>query len=252
LELPLDILYRLIALFASYLFGSISFSRVIARLVKPGTNFENVEMPVEGAEQSFKVTAVGGNTLSMQLGARAGCSAALLDGLKVFLPVLFLRLLVPETDYFLYAAVGGFAGHCWPIYYRFKGGRGVSAFFGGLFAFDPIGALVVAFSGLFLGMVVFRKVKALNVFLMYTGGVILVIPWIWLTKEPWSYLIYAVVINVLFFLAMAPDIQQSAAMIRKYGWKNVEIGMDQFAMGKGMSKMMRRLGLEKDGPTDQE
>lgn len=248
----MDILYRLIALFASYLFGSISFSRVIARMVRPGTKFDHVEMPVGDFDQSFKVTSIGGNTLSMQLGARAGCSAALLDGLKVFLPVLVLHLLFPDTDYFLYAAAGGFAGHCWPIYSQFKGGRGVSAFYGGLFAFDAIGALIVAFSGLFLGMIIFRKVKALNVFLMYTGGVILIIPWMWLTKEHWSYLFYAVAINILFFLAMAPDIQQSVAMIRKYGWKNVQVGMDQFAMGRGMSKMMQRLGLEKDNPTDQE
>jgi len=201
-----------------------------------------VKMPVQGADDSFTVTSMGGNTVSLKLGGRAGCAVALLDALKVFLPTLIINLLYPDQPYYLVAAIGGFIGHCWPIYYHFKGGRGISAFYGGLFAFDPIGALVVAFTSLFLSMTILRNVKVLNVMAMYTGGVLLVIPWMLITKNNPAFIIYAIVINILFYLAMIPDIQQSIALFKKYGWKNIEVGMDQYPMGKSMEKMFGRFG----------
>jgi len=202
---------------------------------------QSLDMPIQGTDQTFKVTSMGGNTLSMKHGSGAGCLASILDGLKVFVPTLIFRLLFPGQYYFLAAAIAGFIGHCWPIYYRFKGGRGISAYYGGLFAFDPIGALVVAFTSLLLGITVFRNVKVLNIMLIYTGGVVFIIPWMWLTTHSQIYILYAVIIAVLFFLAMLPDIRQMIQIVRKYGWKNVDVGMDQFAMGKMMSKMTSRL-----------
>jgi glycerol-3-phosphate acyltransferase PlsY len=222
------------------LIGSISFSRLVTRMLRPDTDLQDVKMPVKGADDNFSVTSMGGNTVSLKLGGRAGCAVALLDALKVFLPTLAMRIFYPDQPYFLVAATGGFIGHCWPIYYRFKGGRGISAFYGGLFAFDPIGALVVAFTSLFLSMTIFRKVKVLNVMMMYTGGVLLVIPWVLITKDNPAFIYYAIVINLLFYLAMIPDIQQSMALFKKYGWKNIEVGMDQYPMGQSMEKMMSR------------
>lgn len=59
----------------SYLLGSISFGRVLMRLLKPGENLESVEMPIPGVEEKYKLESVGGNTVSLKLGARAGCLA---------------------------------------------------------------------------------------------------------------------------------------------------------------------------------
>jgi glycerol-3-phosphate acyltransferase PlsY len=236
---------------ASYLIGSISFSRLVTRIFHPEVDLGDVKMPVQGADDSFTVTSMGGNTVSLKLGGRAGCAVALLDALKVFLPTLILRLLYPIPPYFLVAAIGGFVGHCWPIYYHFKGGRGISAFYGGLFAFDPIGALVVAFTSLLLAMTILRNVKIINVMAMYTGGVLLVIPWMLITKDNPAFIIYAIVINILFYLAMIPDIQQSIALLKKYGWKNIEIGMDQYPMGQSMAKMMSRFGKKGKGSTQE-
>jgi glycerol-3-phosphate acyltransferase PlsY len=232
----------------SYLLGAVSFSRLIARILNPGADLQNIEMPVQGTDQTYTVTSMGGNTLSMKHGGGAGCLASMLDGLKVFVPTLIVRLLFPDQFYFLAAAIAGFVGHCWPIYYRFKGGRGISAYYGGLFAFDPIGAVVVAFTSLIFGITVFRNVKVVNIMLIYTGGVIFIIPWMWFTTHNPFFLLYAVSINVLFFLAMLPDIRQMVQIIRKYGWKNVDMSMDQFAMGKSMSKMMDRLSSMRKPP----
>jgi acyl phosphate:glycerol-3-phosphate acyltransferase len=240
----MDFVIYISILIGSYLIGSISFGRLVTRILRPGTDLQDVKMSVKGADDNFTVTSIGGNTVSLKLGGRAGCVVALLDALKVFLPTLMMRLLYPDQPYFLVAATGGFIGHCWPIYYRFKGGRGISAFYGGLFAFDPLGALVVAFTSLLLAMTIFRKVKVLNVMMMYTGGVILIIPWLLITKDNPAFTIYAIVINVLFYLAMIPDIQQSMSLTKKYGWKNIEVGMDQYPMGQSMEKMFSRFSLK--------
>jgi glycerol-3-phosphate acyltransferase PlsY len=237
----LELSALLITAITCYLIGSISFSRLLTHFLKPGTELQDIELHVDGIEQSYKITSIGGNTVSMKLGPRVGCLASILDALKVFLPTLILFLLFPRQFYFLVAALAGFIGHCWPIYYRFKGGRGVSAFYGGLFAFDPIGALVVSLIGILLGITLFRKVKMLNILAMYTGGVLLVIPWMWLTKNSPLYLIYALLINILFIMAMLPDIKQIIQILREHGWRNVDVGMDQFPMGQSMSKMTARI-----------
>ena len=60
----------------------------------------------------------------MQVGTRYGCLTAILDIAKVAIPALIFKLWQPETPYFLVTALFGLIGHDWPIYHRFKGGRG--------------------------------------------------------------------------------------------------------------------------------
>ena len=146
----MDTYFPIYVFVTSYLLGSISFARLVTYIFAPGESLEDIEFPVEGAEEGMRMEAMGGNTVSMKLGAKAGCAVGWLDILKVFVPTLVFRLLYPDQYLFLLAAIAGFIGHCWPIYYRFRGGRGISAFYGGLFAFDPIGAIVVALASAFI------------------------------------------------------------------------------------------------------
>lgn len=230
----MDPFFLIFVFVISYLLGSISFARLIARIFAPGESLEDIEFPVEGAEEGMRMEAMGGNTVSMKFGAKAGCAVGWLDIIKVFVPTVIFRLLYPDQYLFLVAAIAGFIGHCWPIYYRFRGGRGISAFYGGLFAFDPLGAIVVALGGMFLGMVVLKELLV-----AYTGGVLLVIPWLWFTTHDLAYLAYALVINVLFVLAMLPEIRQIKAFRQKYGKGDMKASMEQFPMGRSMLKIMK-------------
>ena len=228
----------------SYLLGSISFGRVFARILKPDASIEETEMQLPGIEEPYKLRSIGGNTVGVKLGTKAGCAVGLLDILKAFFPTLFFLLIYPEQPYFLFAALGAFIGHNWPVYYRFKGGRGISPFYGGLFAFDPLGALAIAVTSMFIGMVILKEL-----IIAYAGGVLLVIPFFLITKynDPlfYYYLGYAILINILFIFGMVPEIRQIVTLRRKYGKGDMRASMDAFPMGQQMNKLMKRLGLDK-------
>lgn len=246
----MDILTAIVILVISYLIGSLSFGRILMRILKPGEDLEDVAISVEGWEEPRKLMSVGGNTASIKLGSRWGCAVAWLDILKAFIPTLAVRLLYPGEPYIFVAAIGALCGHNWPIYHRFKGGRGISPFYGGLFAIDSIGAIVVAVSSLLIGMLVFKQML-----IAYAGGVILLLPWFLVTKynDPLFvyYIIYVLLAIILFVVSMIPEVKQSQEMRKKYGDVDMMKAMDAFPMGREMKKLMKRLGLRKESEENQ-
>lgn len=224
----------------SYLIGAISFARLIPRLIDPNADLSDVSLPVQNSDERMPMLAMGANTASIKYGARVGCSIGLLDILKVFLPTLIVRLLYPENSYYLVAATAGFIGHCWPIYYRFKGGRGISAFYGALFAIDPLGALVVASAGMLIGMVFLKELV-----IAYTGGVPLTILWFAITRGIEVHVLFALIINILFVIAMIPEINMIREMRKKYGKGDMRHTMSTFPMGQSMLKLMEKLKIQR-------
>jgi len=227
----MNTLIALCAAIAGYLFGSISFSRIVSRIVAPQADIAHTEVPVLGTDMTYKVTAFGATAISMQLGPRVGCAIGLLDMLKVALPTLAFKLLYPSQPYELIVAVAGMAGHNWPLFHRFKGGRGISAYYGGLFVIDWLGAIVTSTAGLLLGMVVVR-----DYFVAYMAGLWLLIPWIWFRTHRLEYLAYAVVVNVLYVVAMIPDLEQYLKIRREVA-VDPKMMMETNPMGRGMLKM---------------
>ena len=144
------------AFILSYLLGSITFTRIIPKILRPNETFVNPEVTVEGTDLTYKVGSYGAAAASMQFGPRIGLLISLGDILKVTIPVLILRWVYPQQTYLLSAAIGGMAGHIWPIFFRFKGGRGISPYYGGLFAIDPIGAVITMMGGMFLGFAIIK------------------------------------------------------------------------------------------------
>lgn len=224
----------------SYLIGAISFARLIPRLIDPNADLSDVSLPVQNSDEQMPMLAMGANTASIKYGARVGCSVGLLDILKVFLPTLIVRLLYPDTSFYLLAATAGFIGHCWPIYYRFKGGRGISAFYGGLLAIDPLGAFVVAGVGMLIGMVFLK-----DLLIAYTGGVPLTILWFAITRGLDAHALFAVVVNILFVVAMIPEIKMIRDLRKKYGKGDMRRSMSTFPMGQSMLKLMEKLKIQR-------
>jgi len=60
----------------------------------------------------------------------------LLDGGKGAAALLLTQAFAP--DYALYAALGAFMGHLYPVWLKFQGGKGMATFIGIAFAFDPL------------------------------------------------------------------------------------------------------------------
>lgn len=226
----------------SYLIGSLSFARLITYWWSSGKDVTQHEIAVEGTDEKYKVLSIGGNSVGSMLGAKAGMTVGILDILKIFLPTLFIKFYFPEQPvYYLTAALAGMVGHIWPIYYRFHGGSGFSAIMGGLLVIDWLAIPITPILGLFLGMVVFR-----NMVVATLSWIWLLIPWLWwrFDGNP-AHITYAIVVNILFILAMIPEIK-TAMKYRKEG-KMVEYGMGNLKsnpMGRGMLKIAKFFKVE--------
>jgi glycerol-3-phosphate acyltransferase PlsY len=231
----------LLAALVGYLCGSISFARLITRRFAPQADLRRLEVPIVGTGETELVDVVGANAASMVLGPRLGLAVALLDILKVVLPALAFRLNVPDQPYYLIASVAGLVGHNWPLYHRFRGGRGFSAILGGLLVVDWPAVLITPALGMLLGLLVFR-----NVFVAYICWLWLLVPWFWLRTEDPGHLLYALALNLVFHVATLPEIRTVARLRREGKWDAyVEGMMASSPRWRGMAKISQRLGIRR-------
>jgi glycerol-3-phosphate acyltransferase PlsY len=176
----------------------------------------------------------------VQLGSRLGFATFALDVLKVLLPALVLKYALSGTYAFVIFAAGGMVGHVFPVFHRFRGGRGISTAYAGLLSISGIGFLICSLGGMLFGLVVMR-----DVWTAYCAGVWAMIPWIWFTTGDTGLLLYAVFVNVVFMLGMIPETRQWFRIRRENKWDDTTEVMQLSGMGRGLLKMARKLGLVK-------
>jgi acyl phosphate:glycerol-3-phosphate acyltransferase len=227
----------LLAATVGYLAGAISFTRVVAHFVAPDADFTRTEYSVDGGREILSVTSVNATSLSLRTSPKIGMLTGLLDMLKIFVPTLVFRLALPSAPYFLIVAAAGMAGHVWPVYYRFRGGRGISQVFGGVLAFDPLAAVVCGFAGPIIGLLL------RDAFTTFIGGMWLLIPWFWFTTGDWRYVAYAVVVNAIFLLASVPEIREYLRIRRSGSSPTFEEALQTTPMGEGLYKMGLKMRL---------
>ena len=121
---------HLIAFLIAYLLGSIPFGYLLTRAAGKGD-----------------IRAVGsgniGATNVLRTGSKALAAATLLlDAAKGFAAVILAQNFLPEAASF--AAAGAMIGHLYPVWLRFKGGKGVATLLGVLAPVLPIAAIVYA------------------------------------------------------------------------------------------------------------
>ena len=125
----------IVAIAGSYLLGSVSFAVVVSRL------FGLADPRSYGSGNP-------GATNVLRSGSRAAAALTLLgDAAKGALAVWLVRALGPAFGVGEFgvalAALAAFAGHLYPVFFGFKGGKGVATFLGALLALD-FGAGLVA------------------------------------------------------------------------------------------------------------
>lgn len=227
-------------LLVSYLFGSISIARLMARILAPGVNLEQVSLPDRGTGGTFTLKNTGATTASILLGPRIGGLIGILDIVKGLLPCLVIHLLFPGQNLYLWVGVVTVAGHIWPIYHRFHGGGGLSPALGVFLVIDPLGVLVCVFFAMLLGLFVFKEI-----IVVVMGGNILLLPWVWFFSRNLAAVATILVINVLLVLAVLPDISVQLRA-RRLGKTDLSTSMDVIPMGQMMKKMMLRMSLKPD------
>jgi glycerol-3-phosphate acyltransferase PlsY len=112
---------------AAYLLGSVPFGIVIAKVFGLG-NLREIGSGNIGATNVLRTGNKLAAVLTLAFDAGKGATA-----------VLIARAVVGE-DAAQVAAFAAFLGHCFPIYLKFKGGKGVATFLGTLLALAfPVG-----------------------------------------------------------------------------------------------------------------
>ncbi len=199
----------LLAGVTGYLIGSFSFARLLVRIRAPGTDVSKIEHAVEGSSEVFESGSISATAVRFQLGSRYGCLVAILDILKALVPTLLFKLWQPDAPYYLITATLLIIGHNYPLYYGFKGGRGLATIYGGFLVLDWIGVLVTNTAGMLLGGLLGQ------VLLMRWAGLLLMIPWIWFRTHDAAKLAYVLLANALFWFAMLPELRQYLRLRRE-------------------------------------
>jgi len=231
-----------LAVIISYLIGSISFSRIVAKVVDPDVDLESVELPAAGGG-THRMKIVGATTASVKLGPKVGCTIAILDILKAFLPVLALKLMYPDQYYHLISAVFVVLGHNYPIFFKFKGGAGVSPIYGGFFVVDFLGIIVSTIASLIFGFFIVR-----DMVVAYVAEVWFMLIWLIIFKGDPPHIIYGVVINIIFLLGFVPEIKDYLKQ-KERGEIDMQEAMTTTPMGRGMLKIMDFFGVNKQKET---
>ena len=226
-----------VAALAGYFIGALSFARIFTHFISRQTNLQDIAITNEKSGESIQKRPSAAS-VSMALGWKAGCAVSLLDMLKVTSPVLAVKLLLPEQPYYLVTAAFAVLGNNWPVYYRFRGGAGISSIYGGLLVVDPLAIVVPALAGLLVGLLILR-----SFLVMFLLSLLLVIPWLWYRFENPAYWMYAVSVNVVYLITMTLD---TIPYLRTKGpiMKERDV-MAQMPMGRGMIKMMEYLRFPK-------
>ena len=73
-----------------------------------------------------------------------GYSTLILDIAKAIIPVIFVKINYPDLIYI--ASLSAFLGHVFPIWLKFKGGKGVATYVGILFSIDLMLGVIFAAS----------------------------------------------------------------------------------------------------------
>jgi glycerol-3-phosphate acyltransferase PlsY len=128
--------YSVICAILGYLAGSLSFAVIVSRAM-------GLQDPRTFGSKNPGATNV------LRSGSKAAAAITLLlDGLKGFVPVLLVKLFGKpyglEDGTMALVGLGAFLGHLWPVYFHFKGGKGVATFIGVVFGFNWLLGLATA------------------------------------------------------------------------------------------------------------
>ena len=204
----MEIYYFLLALLIGYLAGSISFARIITHIFAPDSDIGDLKIDMEDGEGEEIVGIFGANATAMILGPRLGLTVAALDMLKVIVPMLIVKYSFPTDSAYLMTSIGGLLGHNWPLYHRFRGGRGFAVIFGSFLVVQWYAPLLTNLAGLFLGMVIIG-----NPMIYYILWLWLMIPWMVFWGTTWE-LIYVVIIVIIFHIGTIPETSSTFRLMR--------------------------------------
>ncbi|MDF2820004.1 MAG: plsY [Clostridiales bacterium] len=127
----MELLYRVLAALIGYAFGCLQTSYIIGKL------FYKIDIRQHGSGNAGATNAV------RVMGKKFGAITFVCDILKGLFAVLLCALIFSKLDtgisldtLKIYTAIGAMAGHTYPFFLKFKGGKGVSTMGGSMWGFN--------------------------------------------------------------------------------------------------------------------
>ena len=179
----------------SYLAGSIPVGLIVARLIK------GIDIREAGSGN------IGATNTGRVLGPKWGLLVLLFDALKGYLPVVCFALLFwkDQPEHIEHAqtlsGVCAILGHMFPVWLKFRGGKGVATTLGVLLGLSPLG-LAVAFVTFVVLFICFRIVSlssivAAIVFGIYQFWRMLPQPF---NEQHWSLSLFSLLVPLLIVI----------------------------------------------------
>lgn len=131
-----DFIQYLILILIGYAFGSIPFGLIFAKMLGHG-DIRKIGSGNIGATNALRT---GSKKLAIL--------TLLFDIFKGAIPVIIARYVYPQA--LVITGIFAILGHCFPIWLRFKGGKGVATTIGVIFAISPLLGLAVCLTWLII------------------------------------------------------------------------------------------------------
>jgi glycerol-3-phosphate acyltransferase PlsY len=189
------------AIVIGYLLGSIPFAYIVAHL-KKGVDIRQVGGGNVGALNTYR-----------QIGPLWGIGVLAADIIKGTLAVFIARWLGLSLPWVCVAGFAAVVGHNWPVFLKFRGGKGAATVLGVLVALTPVELLISA--GIVLILIAVTRNVRLALF-----ALVFVLLFDWLFDKDLIYIAYA--LGLLLFIGIRTLIDLRRELARE-GVKNLLI-----------------------------
>ena len=207
-----------LVLLIGYLLGSIPFGRIVSHF------YAKKDITAFGSGKT------GATNVLRTAGSKAAALVVVGDVSKGIFSVVF-ALLIFGNDLLVVgnfglgtlvaqvmAALAAVAGHNWSIFLKFKGGRGVATFFGGLIALCPPAALIGG--EVFFVSAGLTRYASLGSILGVISAYLILVPLTIIYKFPLEYTVYALIGSLVIIYMHRDNINRLVAGTeRKIGQK---------------------------------
>ena len=163
----------------SYLMGSIPFGFILTKIFLK-KDIREIGSGNIGATNALRT----GNKI-------VGYSTLILDILKAIIPVIYVKMNYPELIYI--ASLCAFLGHVFPIWLKFKGGKGVATYVGILFSINILLGLIFVISWGFV-FLIFRYSSLSSIV-----GSLSIPLYLFVTNEKSSVIFFITMFVLIFF-----------------------------------------------------
>lgn len=188
MNLQIDMI-EYIAIFASYLIGSLSSAIIVCKIMS---------LPDPRGEGSGNP----GATNVLRFGGKKAAAITLAgDMLKGLIPVLVVKYLGMDMQTIALVGLAAFLGHLYPVFFQFKGGKGVATMLGVMFGFSWWVGLATAGTWLFMAKII--KISSLSALV----ATLLAPVYVWLWFNSIATLGVTIIMTTILFWRHRSNIQ---------------------------------------------